>query len=242
MNTATITPTSAVAERIGSLDWGSLVERLDEDGFVQTPPVLAAAERRQLARSFDEGQFRATIDMRRHRFGEGTYRYFEHPLPAEIGAARHALYPALAALANEWARRLGEPDDLPAGLETFLDRCHRAGQLRPTPLILRYSAGGYNALHQDIYGEVAFPFQAVTLLSSAGDFAGGQFVLVEQRPRAQSRAHVIDLEPGAFLMFPTRHRPVRGTRGFYRAAMRHGVATVRSGERVSLGVIFHDAA
>ena len=180
--------------------------------------------------------------MRRHRFGEGTYRYFARPLPELIDAARHALYPPLADLANRWAERLGEPDDLPAGLDGFLDRCHRAGQERPTPLILRYTEGGHNALHQDVFGEVAFALQAVTLLSSRGDFAGGQFVLVEGRPRARSRAHVIDLEPGAFLIFPTRHHPVQGARGYYRAAMRHGVATVLSGERTTLGLIFHDAA
>ncbi len=234
-------PPHPVAGRIGALDWPMLREHLDEDGYAQTAPVLTAAERHELAQSFTGGRFRSTIDMRRHRFGEGTYRYFDSPLPYPIDAARHALYAPLAGLANEWARRLGEVADLPAGLDAFLDRCHRAGQTRPTPLILRYTAGGHNALHQDIYGEVAFPLQAVTMLSAAGDFEGGEFVLVEQRPRAQSRAHVIDLKPGAFLMFPTRHRPVRGSRGFYRAAMRHGVATVRSGERVTLGVIFHDA-
>jgi uncharacterized protein len=228
-------------DRIAALDWPSLLERLDDQGFVQTPSVLTAAERRGLRDSFDGGRFRATIDMRRHRFGEGTYRYFDTPLPDLIDAGRHALYPPLAELANRWAEQLGEPDDYPADLDSFLERCHRAGQERPTPLILRYTTGGHNALHQDIYGEVAFPLQAVTLLSSLGDFAGGQFVLVEGRPRQQSRAHVIDLDPGAVLIFPTRQRPVRGTRGHYRAAMRHGVATVLAGERTTLGLIFHDA-
>jgi hypothetical protein len=228
--------------RIEALDWEALTRRLDADGFVQTPPVLAACERARLARSFDEGRFRATIDMRRHRFGEGTYRYFDRPLPDLIDAARHALYPPLAELADGWAERLGEPQRYPPGLDAFLERCHRAGQERPTPLILRYAEGGHNALHQDIYGDLAFPLQAVTLLSDIGDFAGGQFVLVEGRPRAQSRAHVIDLAPGAFLIFPTRRRPVQGARGHYRAAMRHGVATVLAGERTTLGIIFHDAA
>ncbi len=231
-----------VSDRIAALDWPGLLAALDEHGFVQTPSVLEPSERAELARSFDSGRFRATIEMRRHRFGEGTYRYFDRPLPDLIDAARHALYPPLAGLANAWAGRLGEPAEYPAGLDGFLERCHAAGQERPTPLILRYSGGGHNALHQDVYGDVAFPLQAVTLLSAPGDFAGGQFVLVEGRPRMQSRAHVIDLEPGAFLLFPTRHRPVKGTRGHYRAAMRHGVATVRSGERVTLGLIFHDAA
>ncbi len=231
-----------LSDRIAALDWPGLLAELDEHGFVQTPPVLHAAERAELADSFEDGRFRATIEMRRHRFGEGTYRYFERPLPGLIDSARHALYPPLAGLANDWAGRLGEPADYPADLDGFLDRCHAAGQERPTPLILRYGAGGHNALHQDVYGDVAFPLQAVTLLSAAGGFAGGQFVLVEGRPRQQSRAHVVDLDPGAFLLFPTRQRPVQGARGHYRAAMRHGVATVRSGERVTLGLIFHDAA
>jgi hypothetical protein len=234
--------TQPIADRIAALDWPALQARLDEDGFVQTPPILTAPERAGLAGSFDDGRFRSTIEMRRHRFGEGTYRYFDHPLPDPIAAARRALYPPLAETASRWAEQLGEPADLPADLDAFLDRCHRAGQERPTPLILRYGEGGHNALHQDIYGEVAFPLQAVTLLSSIGDFAGGQFVLVEGRPRQQSRAHVIDLDPGAFLVFPTRNRPVKGSRGFYRAAMRHGVATVLGGERTTLGIIFHDAA
>jgi uncharacterized protein len=231
-----------VSDRIAALDWPALLAGLDEHGFVQTPAVLHAAERAELAQSFDAGRFRATIEMRRHRFGEGTYRYFDRPVPGLIDSARHALYPPLAGLANDWASRLGEPAGFPAELDGFLERCHAAGQERPTPLILRYGAGGHNALHQDVYGDIAFPLQAVTLLSAAGDFGGGQFVLVEGRPRQQSRAHVIDLDPGAFLLFPTRHRPVQGSRGHYRAAMRHGVATVRSGERTTLGLIFHDAA
>jgi hypothetical protein len=237
MTTAT---RQTVADRIEDLDWAALTERMDADGFVQTPPVYTASECRELDATFDDGTFRSTIDMRRYRFGEGAYKYFDHPLPELIDQARHALYPPLAELANAWAQRLGEPADYPPDLEAFLERCHRAGQERPTPLILRYGPGGHNTLHQDIYGEVAFPLQAVTILGE--DFSGGQFVLLEQRPRAQSRAHVIDLQPGAFLLFPTRHRPVLGNRGHYRANMRHGVATVHSGQRTTLGVIFHDAA
>jgi uncharacterized protein len=240
MTTAT---KQTVADRIVDLDWRALTERLDADGFVQTPPVYTASECRELAASFEDGSFRSTIDMRRYRFGEGAYRYFDHPLPALIDEARHALYPPLAELANEWAQRLDEPSDHPCDLDDFLERCHAAGQERPTPLILRYGPGGHNTLHQDIYGEVAFPLQAVTILDRPGeDFTGGQFVVLEQRPRAQSRAHVIDLQRGAFLIFPTRHRPVLGTRGYYRANMRHGVATVHSGQRTTLGIIFHDAA
>jgi hypothetical protein len=240
MTTAT---EQTVADRIESLDWAALTERMDADGFVQTPPVYTAAECRELAATFEEGSFRSTIDMRRYRFGEGAYKYFDAPLPALIDDARHALYPPLAALANDWAQRLGETAGYPPALDAFLDRCHIAGQQRPTPLILRYGEGGHNTLHQDIYGDVAFPLQAVTVLDRPGqDFEGGQFVLLEQRPRAQSRAHVIDLQRGAFLVFATRHRPVKGTRGYYRANMRHGVATVLSGRRTTLGVIFHDAA
>jgi len=240
MTTAT---TQTIADRIDALDWPALTEHLDEHGFVQTAPVYSAAECRTLAASFEDGNFRSTIDMRRYRFGEGAYKYFDAPLPDLIDDARHTLYPPLAELANEWARRLGEADDYPSRLDDFLVRCHRAGQRRTTPLILRYGAGGHNTLHQDIYGDVAFPLQAVTVLDRPGeDFEGGQFVLLEQRPRAQSRAHVIDLRRGAFLIFATRHRPVLGTRGHYRATMRHGVATVLSGQRTTLGVIFHDAA
>src|SRR3954451_13087630 len=240
MTTQTAT---GVGERIAELDWAGLAARLDDDGFVQTPPVYIAAECRELAAAYDDGRFRSTIDMRRYRFGEGEYKYFDAPLPERIEQARRALYPPLGERRNEGARPLGEPAALPADLEGFLDRCHAAGQTRTTPLLLRYFEGGHNTLHQDLYGDVAFPLQAVTVLNRPGtDFEGGQFVLMEQRPRAQSRAHVIDLERGGFLIFPTRTRPVEGTRGFYRTTMRHGVATVRAGERITLGVIFHDAA
>jgi hypothetical protein len=240
MTTAT---TQADTDRIEGLDWAALTAQMDEDGFVQTAPVLSASECCALGSSFEDGHFRSTIDMRRHRFGEGRYKYFDAPLPEVVQGARQALYRPLAGLANDWARRLGEAADYPAELDAFLARCHRAGQRRTTPLILRYTGGGHNTLHQDVYGDVAFPLQAVTMLDRPGeDFDGGQFVLLEQRPRAQSRAHVVDLQRGAFLIFPTRHRPVQGTRGYYRATMRHGVATVRSGQRTTLGVIFHDAA
>jgi hypothetical protein len=227
-------------DRIAGLDWADQTAQLDDEGYALTPPVLSPAECRDLAAAFgEEDRFRSTIDMRRYRFGEGEYKYFDAPLPDVVDEARHALYPPLAGIANAWAERLGEPAEYPERLDAFLERCHRVGQRRPTPLMLRYLEGGHNTLHQDLYGEIAFPLQAVTLLGD--DFEGGQFVLLEQRPRAQSRAHVIELERGAFAIFPTRHRPVRGTRGFYRAAMRHGVATVRSGERITLGIIFHDA-
>jgi hypothetical protein len=232
-----------VTDRIAQLDWPALTARMDEQGFVQTPRIYSAAECRELAASFgDDDRFRSTIDMQRYRFGEGQYKYFDAPLPDLIDDARHALYPPLAELANTWAERLGQPAAFPPELDAFLERCHRAGQRRPTPLILRYFEGGHNTLHQDLYGELAFPLQAVTMLTRPGqDFEGGQFVLLEQRPRAQSRAHVIELEQGAFLVFPTRERPVEGKRGYYRSNMRHGVATVHAGERTTLGIIFHDA-
>jgi uncharacterized protein len=232
-----------LAQRIAGLDWDALAGQLDEQGFARTPAIYSAGECRALASGFgDEARFRSTIDMRRYRFGEGEYKYFDAPLPDLVDEARHAFYPRLAELANEWARHLGEPDEFPAGLDDFLARCHRAGQRRTTPLMLRYFEGGHNTLHQDLYGEVAFPLQAVTILNRPGaDFQGGQFVLLEQRPRAQSRAHVIDLERGAFAIFPTQRRPVLGSRGYYRTNMRHGVATVHSGERITLGIIFHDA-
>jgi hypothetical protein len=229
--------------RISGLDWDELLARIDADGFVLTPPVYTPAECAELGALFDDGSFRSTIDMRRYRFGEGLYRYFSNPLPALIDDARHALYPALARQANRWAEQLRSDVRYPDELDAFLEECHRAGQERPTPLILRYGPGGHNTLHQDLYGDLAFPIQAVTVLDRPGsDFRGGQFVLLEQRPRAQSRAHVIELQQGAFLLFPTRERPVLGTRGYYRTAMRHGVATVESGRRTTLGIIFHDAA
>jgi hypothetical protein len=242
MNASDSTASSGyITERLEAFDWEDLVARLDQDGFVQTPVVYDGAQCDALARLFDAGTFRSTIDMRRYRFGEGQYRYFERPLPPEIELVRQSFYPPLAALANEWAARVGEEVCYPASLDAFLARCRRAGQSRATPLILRYGPGGHNTLHQDVYGDVAFPMQAVTILSKPDEFEGGEFVLLEQRPRAQSRAHVIELEPGGFLIFPTRSRPVMGTRGYYRTQMRHGVATVRSGERTTLGVIFHDA-
>jgi uncharacterized protein len=226
-------------------DWAPVREQLDAQGFALTPPLLGAAECRDLARLFDGGRFRTTVDMARHRFGAGQYKYFDNPLPEPIDGLRHALYPGLAAVANDWAARLGEngaAPRFPPALDDFLARCHAAGQRRPTPLILRYGPGGHNTLHQDVYGDVVFPLQALTVLNRPGeDFSGGELVLVEQRPRAQSRAHVVPLRRGAFLLFPTRHRPVAGTRGDYRVAMRHGVSTVHSGERVTLGIIFHDA-
>jgi hypothetical protein len=237
----TITTTS-IRQRIAELPWPELHEALDAHGFARTGPVLAEEECRELAASYDTATFRSTIDMARYRFGEGEYKYFAYPLPAAVDELRHALYPQLALAADRWAQLLADDTRYPEDLDDFLERCHRAGQTRPTPLILRYGPGGYNALHQDIYGEVAFPFQALVVLSRHGvDHEGGESVLLEQRPRAQSRAHVTVVDQGELLLFTTRHRAVAGNRGVYRAAMRHGVATVTAGERLGLGIIFHDA-
>jgi hypothetical protein len=228
-----------IPDRIAALPWPEIQDDLDAHGFAHTEPVLTKAETKQLAAQYENGHFRSTITMARHRFGEGEYKYFDRPLPEPVADLRGALYPPLAEAANRWAERLNEDVRYPSDLHAFLDRCHEAGQTRPTPLILRYGAGDWNALHQDIYGDVAFPFQAVTLLDE--DFEGGEFVLLEQRPRAQSRAHVHRLQRGALLIFTTRQRPVQGSRGFYRAAMRHGVSTVTNGRRTTLGIVFHDA-
>jgi hypothetical protein len=227
---------------IRSLPWPEIHEALDRDGFARTPAVLTATECEDLQALYDNGAFRSTIHMARHRFGEGEYKYFDNPLPDTVARLRAQLYPQLAEAANRWAAQLNDDERFPGTLDAFLATCHAAGQNRPTPLILRYREGGYNALHQDLYGDVAFPFQALTVLSRKGeDFDGGESVLIEQRPRQQSRAHVISLEQGELLFFPTRYRPAKGSKGYYRATLRHGVATLTRGERLGLGVIFHDA-
>jgi len=229
--------------RIDALDWTALTASLDERGFAVTEPVLGDAECRDLAALFDGDGFRSTIDMARHRFGDGRYRYFDHPLPAPIADARAAFYRHLAPVANDWAEKLrGDEATFPPAHEELLERCRAAGQERPTPLILRYGEGDWNALHQDLYGDVFFPFQVLTVLSRPGeDFDGGEFVLMEQRPRAQSRAHVLSPPRGAFVIFPTRVRPNAGRTGYHRVGLRHGVSTVTRGSRTALGVIFHDA-
>ena len=220
--------------RVDELDWDDLRDQLDARGFAVTEPVLDDRETSELADLFDGGRFRSTIDMARYRFGDGRYRYFDHPLPEPIADLRRAFYRRLAPVANEWSALLGGADD------AFPLDHQEAGQLRPTPLILRYGPGDWNALHQDLYGDVYFPFQVLTVLTD--DFEGGEFVLMEQRPRAQSRAHVLNPPPGAFVIFPTRERPNAGKRGHHRVGLRHGVSTVREGSRTALGIIFHDAA
>jgi hypothetical protein len=236
--------TSEIRTRVDDLDWADLTQQLDDRGFAITPALLDDATCSELAGLFDrDDQFRSTIDMARYRFGDGRYRYFDHPLPDTIAALRGSFYPHLAPSANRWAGLLrGERRTFPLDHEELLEQCHAAGQRRPTPLILRYHQGDWNALHQDLYGEVFFPFQIVTILSERGvDFEGGEFVLLEQRPRAQSRAHVLTPERGAFVIFPTAERPNRGANGYHRVGMRHGVSTVTGGERTALGIIFHDA-
>jgi hypothetical protein len=240
----TTTPiTAPLAARVNELPWDDLRAQLDQRGFAVTDPLLTVAECDDLAAEFDGGRFRSTIDMARHRFGDGRYRYFDHPLPAPIAELREAFYGHLAPIANDWAELLrGDEPTFPRAHEELLERCAAAGQTRPTPLILRYGPGDWNALHRDLYGDVYFPFQALTVLSEAGvDFDGGEFVLLEQRPRAQSRAHVIQPPRGAFVLFPTDHRPNAGRAGYHRVGLRHGVSTITRGERTALGIIFHDA-
>ena len=225
--------------------WTAATEAVDRDGFaVTSAPVLNDAQRRDLRDMFDdESRFRSTVVMARHNFGEGSYRYFSHPLPDSVATLRREAYRPLAGLANEWSARSRLDTRYPDTLDEFLDRCHRAGQTKPTPLVLRYEAGGWNALHQDLYGDVVFPLQLTVALNTPGiDFRGGENLLVEQRPRAQSRGTSITIPAGHALVFPTRERAAHGTRRSHRTVMRHGVSTVHSGWRVTLGIIFHDAA
>ena len=233
-----------LASRIAKLDWAQIESELDQRGYATTGRLLQSAECAELsARYDDDGQFRSRIDMRRHGFGQGEYKYFANPLPQPVAALRRGLYPHLVGLANRWQEALRLPSRFPETLEGLTELCHAAGQRRPTPLLLRYAAGDFNCLHQDVYGDLVFPLQVAFLLSRPGqDFTGGEFVLVEQRPRAQSRAEVVPLAQGEGVIFAVRHRPATGTRGTYRLAMRHGVSRLRSGTRMTLGVIFHDAA
>ncbi len=236
-------PMSDLGKRIEGLDWPRLKGSLDERGYALTPSILRARECNELARLFDDDErFRSVIDMRRHRFGSGVYKYFDRPLPEPVQEVRERFYRPLARLANRWAKRLGSGERFPDTLGAFLEICHGRGQRRPTPLIFRYEEGDFNALHQDVYGEVGFPFQVLTVLGRPGrDFTGGEFLLVTQLPRAQSVGEAINLGRGEMLIFPNRQRPVEGKRGDYRVNVRHGVSRVRSGTRHTLGIIFHDS-
>jgi hypothetical protein len=228
---------------ITSIDWPDVSAQLDARGSAVLPGLLAPAVCQELAQLYGEdSRFRSRVVMSRHGFGRGEYKYFAYPLPPLIADLRTELYPHLASVANEWSRRLGAHARYPPTLAAFLERCHAAGQVKPTPLLLQYGPGDYNCLHQDLYGEWVFPLQLTVLLSQPdSDFTGGEFVLTEQRPRMQSRVEVVPLEQGDAVVFAVHHRPVRGTRGEYRVNLRHGVSRVRSGRRNTLGVIFHDA-
>jgi hypothetical protein len=233
----------SIKERIARLDWAAIERGLDERGSATTPALLSREECDELVRLFaDDRRFRSRIDMARYRFGLGEYKYFAEPLPRTVAALRAHVYRRLVPVANRWSEALGLPERYPPDLEEWLARCAARGQSRPTPLLLRYGAGGYNCLHQDLYGALAFPLQLTCVLGRVGaDYTGGEILLVEQRPRAQSRGEVVTLGRGEAVIFPNRWRPVAGTRGTYRVTVRHGVSPVRSGERTSLGVIFHDA-
>lgn len=232
------------ANGLGALDGAVLAADLDSAGYSVLPALLTPAQCAQLVGTYDDrSRFRSRVDMARFNFGRGEYKYFAYPLPTLLERLRGALYRPLAEIANRWNEQLGRADRFPAEHADYLARCHGAGQTRPTPLLLRYGAGDYNCLHQDLYGEHVFPLQVTVLLAAPGvDFTGGEFVLAEQRPRMQSRVEVIPLGQGDAVVFAVNHRPIRGTRGFYRGNMRHGVSRVRSGHRETLGIIFHDAA
>ena len=232
-----------VARRIASFDWAAIAASLDAHGCAVTGPLLSAAECGSVANAYaDDRLFRSRIVMARHGFGRGEYKYFAYPLPALVQELRTALYPRLAPLANRWHAAMGIDVRFPDTHAEFIHRCHEAGQTRPTPLLLQYGEGDFNALHQDVYGEHVFPLQVAFLLSAPErDFTGGELVLTEQRPRMQSRAEVVPLGQGDGVIFAVHHRPVQGTRGCYRVNMRHGVSRLRSGQRHTLGIIFHDA-
>ncbi|HWK66620.1 MAG TPA: 2OG-Fe(II) oxygenase [Rhizobiaceae bacterium] len=233
----------SAAARVALYDWSNLTRELDSFGCVVMKELLKPEECREIAGLYDEeSHFRSHVHMARHGFGKGEYRYFRYPLPQLLDGLRTALYPRLADVANEWNRKMGIESRYPMEHAAFLEECHEMGQTRPTPLLLQYVAGDFNCLHQDLYGDLAFPLQVAILLSEPGkDFAGGEFVLTEQRPRMQSRADVVPLRQGDAVAFAVHNRPVQGTKGYYRVNLRHGVSRIRSGMRHTVGIIFHDA-
>ena len=232
-----------IRDRVDACDWPGTITGLDDMGVALTGPVLNAAECLAVVGLYDDDtRFRSTIDMARHRFGEGQYRYFSSPLPDVVRELRAAFWPHLLPIVRDWAARRDQPAPWPDDLDEWLEQCHAAGQERSTPLILRYETGDWNALHRDLYGDLVFPLQVVVGLERPGtDFTGGEFVVVEQRPRAQSRATATAIPRGRALVFTTRDRPIRTKRGWSAAPVRHGLSTVRSGRRHALGVVFHDA-
>ncbi|WP_043268514.1 2OG-Fe(II) oxygenase [Streptomyces sp. CT34] len=240
---ATTTRPAVLADRVAAADWPALAGELDSLGCALTPPLLTPADCRALSGLYDEpGHFRSTVDMARHRFGSGRYRYFAEPLPEPVQALREAFYPHLLRIARDWAARLGRPAPWPDTLADWLAMCHEAGQSKSAQILLRYGPGDWNALHRDLFGELVFPLQVVIGLDTQGtDYTGGEFLLVEQRPRAQSRGTSTVLPQGRGLVFTTRDRPVRSARGWSAGPVRHGVSAVRSGRRHSLGLVFHDA-
>jgi uncharacterized protein len=231
-----------IARRVAAQDWDGIERALDARGAAVMPGLLDPTDCTELTGLYpDDAHFRSRVVMARHGFGRGEYKYLAYPLPATVAELRDALYPRLAPIANRWHAALRVATRFPATLAAFLDRCHRAGQTKPTPLLLHYQRDDYNCLHQDLYGEHVFSIQMTILLSDPRDFAGGEFVLTEQRPRMQSRAEVVPLARGDAVLFAVNHRPAAGARGFHRVTMRHGVSRLRAGERFTLGVIFHDA-
>ncbi|MBX3414947.1 MAG: 2OG-Fe(II) oxygenase [Pirellulales bacterium] len=236
-------PATVLQRKIGKLVWTAIAAQLDEQGYAVVGPLLSVRQCVELRRAFaQDAPFRKHVVMEQHGYGRGAYKYFAYPLPELVAELRAAFYPPLAELANRWNRTLGLESAYPDAHDEYLARCHAAGQQRPTPLVLRYEAGDFNCLHQDVYGDEVFPLQVAILLSEPErDFAGGEFVLTEQRPRMQSRVEVVPLRAGQGVIFPVRERPVQGTRGHYRVNMRHGVSRLRAGERYTLGIIFHDA-
>ncbi|SHN26707.1 hypothetical protein SAMN05192549_106338 [Duganella sacchari] len=234
---------AGIAVHVAGLDWQAIADELNVHGYAILPGMLTADECAAMAAQYAQPQlFRSRVVMAQHGFGRGEYQYFRYPLPSTIAALRQALYGPLAAIANRWHELMELPARFPAEHNEFLARCHAAGQQRPTPLLLEYTAGDYNCLHQDLYGEHVFPLQAAVLLSQPGkDFEGGEFVLTEQRPRMQSRVEVVPLKRGDMVIFAVHQRPVQGTRGVYRVNLRHGVSRLRAGARHTLGIIFHDA-
>ncbi len=232
-----------IASRVEALDWDYIAADIDAYGCAATPALLTSEQCRELAALYDnDDSFRKRVLMARHNFGQGEYRYFDYPLPSAVQALRRTIYPRLAPLANSWREQLKEDGRFPPSLEEYLTQCHQAGQTKATPLLLKYAPGDYNRLHRDLYGEWVFPLQMTVMLSDpAQDFSGGEFMLVEQRPRQQSRGEVVALGQGEAVIFTVNNRPVLGTRGFYRVNTRHGVSRLRSGRRFTLGVIFHDA-
>lgn len=234
----------SIQQRVAALDWKEAEQSLWAHGYATTPVLLTREECAAIAATYkDDSRFRSQIVMERFRFGVGDYKYFRYPLPELVADLRTCSYPNLAKIANGWAGAFGDKvSPYPKDHAAFLKICHRAGQTKPTPLILHYEAGGYNCLHQDLYGEVSFPLQMVFLLGQPGrDWEGGEFVLVEQQPRAQSKAEIVAAEEGQAIIFTTRYRPVKGSRGYYRVNLRHGVSRVHRGTRFTLGIIFHDA-